>query len=115
MSLPPPTKIADLDLLWITTAFDRVAWRFASSMPSVPHYYSMKIEWGEPPAFKKAARLIADHGTPEKLWNFRVRRYLYVGDWRYWTMTGPETTSTINRCDPNHPRYKGQIKKAVER
>lgn len=114
--LPPTTPIAPDDEAWLSTVFERMEWRFAKSMPHIPHFYTHKDQdWESPGDYVRAGTLILLHGTPESLWNFPVRRYLYVGAWRYWLMTTDVSESYImNRCDPAHPRYAGAIRPAKE-
>lgn len=111
--LPPPTVISPEDDAWFRRHVAALEWAFAKTMPAVPHFYTTRRSWPSEREYERAAGLILAHGVPEVLWKFPVRRYLYADGWRYWVMTtDPSTSIVMNRCDPLHRRYAGQIRRA---
>ena len=73
-------------------------WRFAGSMPSMPHHYTLRARWGEDAAFAWAVECIRRHGYQRK---FRGRAYTYLdaNGHSYWTMGSPvPETTLINRA-----------------
>jgi hypothetical protein len=80
-------------------------WRYAKTMPECPHEYTVRdLSPGGPRTtamgdaeFEWFVRLIREKGELAE-WGGRVKPYLQVGGWRYWTMGAPvEETTIINR------------------
>lgn len=80
-------------------------WRYAKTMPECPHEYTVRdlSPGGEKTTamgdseFEWFVRLIRDKGELAE-WGGKVRPYLRVGGYRYWTMGAPvEETTIINR------------------
>ena len=76
-------------------------WRFAKSMPKIPHSYTRKSEWENKEDFEKTVIFIRNNGLPENFWK-KTYIYFYLGDYKYWTMGAPlEKTILINRAVTN--------------
>lgn len=78
-----------------------VEWRFAKSMPTVPHCYTVKA-WNAHLAgeFEWFVQFIRDVGIVQPWGRYR-NSYLYVDGLKYWTMGAPiADTILINRADP---------------
>jgi hypothetical protein len=64
----------------------RLAFRFAKTMPHIPHEYAVRSPENEAD-YVTLAQAILDHGI-YGYWGKRRYRYLYPGDgWKYWLMT----------------------------
>jgi hypothetical protein len=74
------------DLAWFRHYDQSVRWRFARTyVESYPHEYTL-AKWGDDEdAFWKAVECIERWGVWEPFWRAR-RKYLYVGDRKYWHM-----------------------------
>ena len=77
----------------------RCEWTFAKTMPFAPHEYIVK---GRCPLsdeeFEYFVNMQREHGIREK-WGKYNNPYLYVDDYKYWTMGAPlEDTTVINRA-----------------
>ena len=73
-------------------------YRFAKTMPQIPHEYSRKVEWKNDELFEKAVIFIRKFGKKE-LFMGREYTYLYMYDYKYWTMNEPlEKVILINRA-----------------
>ena len=67
-------------------------------MPKIPHEYSRKKEWSDCRMFEQAVRFIRENGVEETFMG-RKYIYLYIDDYKYWTMNDPvEKTILINRA-----------------
>jgi|TARA_R100000908_G_scaffold18099_1_gene6945 hypothetical protein len=76
-------------------------WRFAKSMPSIPHEYTRVSEWASKSDFENAVMCIREHGITEAFYK-RKYIYLYVGGYKYWTMgASAHETEIINRAAVN--------------
>jgi len=77
---------------------DRSFWQFAKTMARIPHEYTVR-EWTDnEQEFMDVVQHIRDEGVPEQFWSKRYI-YLYVGDWKYWSMGFPlDETTIINRA-----------------
>ncbi len=76
-------------------------WHFAKTMPTIPHWYTRSREWKSIDEFAEAVDLIESKGVDE-MWNGKVYKYFYLGDFKYWTMESKQTSSfkhiLINRA-----------------
>ena len=103
----------------IRPVIDGLSFRFASTMPEIPHEYVVRSPHNEA-AYVALFSTIMEHGVYER-WAGRHKRYLYPGDgWKYWAMTTELPKSwVINRMkiedDLERSRREGQIAPAVER
>ena len=83
-------------------------WRFAKTMPQMPHWYTLKkncVNRNDEHDFERFVMAIRQTGVPTE-WRGRTYRYLKVGDYQYWTMDETlEETDLINRAlRPKHER-----------
>lgn len=80
----------------------RCQWTFAKTMPFAPHEYIVK---GKCPLsdeeFEYFVNMQRQFGINEQ-WGKNTLPYLYIGDYKYWTMGAPlEDTTVINRAKVN--------------
>ena len=99
MGSPTPTDLpASLEEF-----VSRVGWRFASTMPEIPHEYTVagKATAGVPPVpdawYVWFTEQIAEHGYQAKFGG-RTFTYLDVDGWKYWSLTGHDGVTIINRA-----------------
>ncbi len=77
---------------------DSKKWRFAKSMPTIPHEYARRSEWGDDEQFNFIVGFIRAFGKREKFFK-KEYTYLYLNGHKYWTMGSPITeTILINRA-----------------
>ena len=91
----------------------RCEWTFAKSMPFAPHEYIVKDKCPlTAEEFEYFVNMQREHGVKER-WGKYNNPYLYIDDYKYWTMGAPlEDTTVINRakaCVVNdvHQLYEG--------
>jgi hypothetical protein len=73
-------------------------WRFAKTMPHMPHEYGVEGKSLDPDSFDALAAHIAEEGFKAE-WRGRTNTYLEHDGWRYWVMPGRGDASIriINR------------------
>lgn len=88
-------------------------WTFAKSMPFAPHEYIVKDKCPlTMEEFEYFVNMQREHGVKER-WGKYNNPYLYIDDYKYWTMGAPlEDTTVINRAKANavndvHQLYEG--------
>ena len=91
----------------------RCEWTFAKTMPFAPHEYIVKekcpLTTNE---FEYFVNMQREHGMKER-WGKYNNPYLYIDDYKYWTMGAPlEETTVINRAKASavndvHQLYEG--------
>ena len=97
----------------IHAVIDSLSFRFAKTMPEIPHEYVVRAPHNEA-AYVALFSTIMEHGVNER-WAGRYKRYLYPGDgWKYWAMTTQlQESRVINRTkiedDLERLRREGQI------
>ena len=102
-----------MTLTSIRAVIDSLSFRFAKTMPEIPHEYIVRSPLNEA-AYVALFSAIMEHGVNER-WAGRYKRYLYPGDgWKYWAMTTQLGESqVINRMkikdDLERLRQEGQI------
>jgi hypothetical protein len=73
-------------------------WKFAKSMPQMPHWYTLRSCASDESAFERFVMHVRLVGYKErfgKTWY----TYLNIGEWKYWTMGSPlKATILINRA-----------------
>ena len=91
----------------------RCEWTFAKSMPFAPHEYIVKDKCPlTAEEFECFVIMQREHGVKER-WGKYNNPYLYIDDYKYWTMGAPlEDTTVINRAKASavndvHLLYKG--------
>ena len=83
---------------------EQAPWRFARTMPHIPHWYSVRGQTPED-EFEACIRYIREHGYeatyrgPMNAGRAFRTSYLAIGSWKYWTMgASVEETTIINRA-----------------
>ncbi len=73
------------------------SWKFASSMPHIPHWYCLRSRTPDSGVFSVFVSHIRSIGVARTFWG---KQYIYLdhGEYSYWTMGAPvEDTVVINR------------------
>ena len=91
----------------------RCEWTFAKTMSFAPHEYIVKEKCPlTTDEFEYFVNMQREHGVKER-WGKYNNPYLYIDDYKYWTMGAPlEDTTVINRAKVSavndvHQLYKG--------
>lgn len=94
----------------------RCEWTFAKTMPFAPHEYIVKEKCPlTTEEFEYFVNMQREHGVEEH-WGKYNNPYLYIDDYKYWTMGAPlENTTVINRAKVNVLKDVQKINKEVER
>ena len=101
-------SIANTGLDEINQFIETVHWKFASTMPKVPHEYTMR-EWNDAAPFEAFLHYILHFGDLRKEYHWK-RIYLDVGDYYYWWMGAPIHRATvINRARLDQPERSNFI------
>ena len=92
MEIPP-------DFSKLRQMIARCHWTFAKTMPSAPHEYIVKSKCSlSEEEFEYFVNMQRQYGVMEK-WGKYNHPYLYIDDYKYWTMGAPvEETTVINRA-----------------
>ena len=95
----------------------RCRWTFAKTMPFAPHEYIVKDRCPlAADEFEYFVNMQREHGVKER-WGKYNHPYLYIDDYKYWTMGAPiDATTVINRAKASavndvHQLYKGISKR----
>lgn len=91
--------ISELDYDKLRKMITRCEWTFAKTMPFAPHEYIVKERCLlSAEEFEYFVNIQREHGIREK-WGKYNNPYLYIDDYKYWTMGAPlEDTTVINRA-----------------
>lgn len=91
--------ISELDYDKLREMIARCEWTFAKTMPFAPHEYIVKERCPlSAEEFEYFVNMQREHGIRER-WGKYNNPYLYVDDYKYWTMGAPlEDTTVINRA-----------------
>ena len=82
----------------IRSIIGRSYWKFAKTMPHIPHYYTLRKHAKRDEDFVALVEFIHSHGYDDRLGRY-FHRYLYLDGWKYWTMgEALESTDLINRA-----------------
>ena len=91
----------------------RCEWTFAKTMPFAPHEYIVREKCPlTAEDFEYFVNMQREHGVKER-WGKYNNPYLYIDDYKYWTMGAPlEETTVINRAKASavndvHQLYEG--------
>ena len=100
--------MAEPDLSELRELVAGLEWRFAKTMPEVPHWYVVRKPEIEA-IYVRLFRAIRAHGQDQKYGPYRGR-YLHLGDGhKYWAMTTQEGQSRIiNRDQQLDPETFGK-------
>ena len=78
--------------------------RFAKTMPHIPHEYTRRKDWPCESSFEWVVRFIRENGVTESFGR-KSYIYFYANGFKYWTMGSPvERTILINRAKVNEQR-----------
>lgn len=78
-------------------------WKFAKSMPKIPHWYVVRKTCRDDEEFVLAMRAIGEFGYDDNFFKVRVR-YIDLDGHRFWTLGYTyESTYILNRAENNHP------------
>lgn len=80
---------------------DRQQYKFAKSMPWLPHWYTLKSTWENPFLYEQVISWILRNGEFRSWGKHRsIRRYFDHGKYRYWPMTtDPKQSILLNRAE----------------
>jgi hypothetical protein len=91
----PPDKLA-----WIGQLLESHPFRFAKTMPTNPHWYTLRHEWGDvgDSVFEEVVTAIREYGYTELFGSFPWRM-LDVNGFKYWSYfsTSPQEVIVLNR------------------
>ena len=73
---------------WFRDFVERHSWRFARTMPHMPHWYVTREVVANDADFERAVILIREHGE-RRPFGSRKYTYLDVDGYSYWTMGAP--------------------------
>lgn len=80
---------------------ERSKWKFAKTMPQIPHYYTLRKDAERDQEFLGFAQFIRDFGYDASFGKTRYR-YADFDGWQYWTMGFVlDSTILINRAQTN--------------
>ena len=105
-----------LDYDKLRSMIARCKWTFAKTMPQCPHEYIVR---GKCPLsdedFVYFVNMQREHGVKEQWGKFNFP-YLYIDDYKYWTMGAPiEETTIINRARINVLKDSLRLHEEIER
>ena len=89
-----------IDVLRIQKNLRSASYKYAKTMPHIPHYYTVGKTWDDFDEFIWTANYVAKNGILQKFFknNTPRRRYYYLDGWRYWVMDkNPDDAAIINR------------------
>jgi hypothetical protein len=81
----------------------KAKFKFALSMPNIPHEYSHREKWEVDKDFCDVVQFIRDNGVKEKFFK-KTFIYYYLDQYKYWTMgnelsyTNRKKTFILNRA-----------------
>lgn len=77
---------------------ESASWKFAKSMPGIPHFYTLRNTWESSRQFDNVVQLIRYFGYDTKFYS-RMYRYWDCNGYHHWTMGEPiHETLLINRA-----------------
>lgn len=93
------------DLVGIITDLEALEWRFAKTMPTIPHYhfhFSRASGIGQAKRLMELAGGIEEYGEKYRWRTSKPRSYLFANGWMYWFMEPAAKDATlINRQEIN--------------
>lgn len=106
-------KSKELSTDELRSMISRCGWTFAKTMPFAPHEYIVKDKCPlTTEEFEYFVSMQREYGVKER-WGKYNHPYLYIDDYKYWTMGAPmEETTVINRAKTSavndvHQLYEG--------
>jgi len=104
----------------LTKHLEAHEYRFAKTMPQIPHYYTLRKNWKDDKLFEEVVQAIRDLGevrpwpAPPKKARYH-HTYFDAGEWSYWSMGAPlNETILINRAKTYHPTTAKPVEKEPE-
>lgn len=92
--------ISNEDFIFLADKLHNAEFRFAKSMPKMPHFYTLRKNWIDED-FAKVVLLIREHGYKRK-WFKTTYIYFNINQHQYWTMGAKiEDTILINKAKIN--------------
>lgn len=93
----------------------RCGWTFAKSMPFAPHEYIVREKCPlTTEEFEYFVNMQREHGVKER-WGKYNNPYLYIDDYKYWTMGAPiKETTVINRAKASAINDVHQLHKGIK-
>lgn len=91
--------VTEIDYYRLREMISRCQWTFAKSMPFAPHEYIVKEKCPlSEEEFEYFVTMQRQYGVKER-WGKHNNPYLYIDDYKYWTMEAPlKDTTVINRA-----------------
>lgn len=94
----------------LTKLLESATYRFARTMPWIPHWYTLRKTWNDDSLFAAVVKAIRDLGEvrpwPEKKPKYH-HTYFDANGWTYWSMGEPiHETTLINRTRINPAEAK---------
>lgn len=91
--------MGEMDIDKLRSMIARCQWTYAKTMPFAPHEYIVR---GKCPLSEEEfiyfINMQRNYGKVER-WGKHIIPYLYIDDYKYWTMWAPiEETAVINRA-----------------
>lgn len=84
----------DIDKKIVVEKLNNQSWKFAKTMPYMPHYYVWIDKWTSQEDLEYCVNGITEFG----IWEFHMvepRHYFYNNGWRYWWMIGKNNKPVI--------------------
>ncbi len=86
----------------LALSLESASYRYAYTMPDIPHSYALRSTWPDKGGFIETVRLMERHGVTENH-GYGPRSYLHLNGYTYWRMDPtPERTTLINRVVTHH-------------
>ena len=95
-------NLQEYDWWGICEKLETKRWYFAKTMAGIPHYYTLRAEWGDEQDFENVVHIIRKRGVVEQ-WRHYNHSYAYLSGFKYWSMNGKlDETLLINRARYTH-------------
>lgn len=90
------------DLRNTASLLERQDWIFAKTMPTNPHWYTLRRKWHDHQGFNQVVSFIREYGYDE-MYQGKQYRVCAINGFKYWTMGAPiSETILINRKPNDH-------------
>lgn len=74
-----------MDRLKVNQLLNIADFKFAKSMPTIPHEYSLRETWSNDKDFCDVVKFIRENGVKEKFFK-KTYIYYYFNGYKYWTL-----------------------------
>lgn len=101
-----PDRQAFRNAVRVASLLSEAEYRFAKSMPTVPHSYTLVDTWDDPERFWECDEFIREHGYPHKF--FRANFiYFDIDGHHYWNLPKPDrkVIKLINRAQKPYAKH----------